>query len=140
MNILDQLEEIKELVNEDKKFKYKNIVNFNCEDIKEELQAFEIVKEKRVDLLQLDYSETVDDYNDYMLKVGGGYYSLTEEEFFLLKRALENDIRRRKAHVNNAMPLKEKICLLFLGFSPRDINTQLLPCILISVPGRYIRL
>ena len=37
MNILDQLEEIKELVNEDKKFKYKNIVNFNCEDIKEEL-------------------------------------------------------------------------------------------------------
>ena len=108
MNILDQLEEIKELVNEDKKFKYKNIVNFNCEDIKEELQAFEIVKEKRVDLLQLDYSETVDDYNDYMLRVGGGYYILTEEEFFLLKRVLENDIRRRKAHVNNATLLKDK--------------------------------
>lgn len=108
MNILDQLEEIKELVNEDKKFKYKNIVNFNCDDIKEELQGFEIVKEKRVDLLQLDYSETVDDYNDYMLRVGGGYYTLTEEEFSLLKRVLENDTRRRKVHVNNATPLKDK--------------------------------
>lgn len=37
MNILDQLAEIKELVNEDKKFKYKNIVNFNCKDIEKEL-------------------------------------------------------------------------------------------------------
>ena len=37
MNVLDQLEEIKELVNEDKKFKYKNIVNFNCNDIKQAL-------------------------------------------------------------------------------------------------------
>lgn len=37
MDILDQLEEIKELVNENKKFKYKNIVNFNCNDIKKEL-------------------------------------------------------------------------------------------------------
>lgn len=108
MNILDQLEEIKELVNEDKKFKYKNIVNFNCDDIKEELQAFEIVKEKRVDLLQLDYSKTVDDYNDYMLRVGGGYYTLIEEEFFLLKRILEKGIRRRKVHVSTATPLKGK--------------------------------
>ena len=37
MNVLDQLAEIKELVNEDKKFKYKNIVNFNCKDIEKEL-------------------------------------------------------------------------------------------------------
>ena len=37
MNALDELEEIKELVNADKKFKYKNIVNFNCDNIKEEL-------------------------------------------------------------------------------------------------------
>ena len=37
MNALDQLEEIKELVNECKKFKYKNIVNFNCNDIKNDL-------------------------------------------------------------------------------------------------------
>ena len=64
-------------------------MNFNCEEIKKELQAFEIVKEKRVDLLQLDYSETVDDYNEYMLRVGGGYYTLTEEEFNLLKEVLE---------------------------------------------------
>ena len=89
MTNLDNLEEIRELINDAKHFKYKNIVNFNCDEIKEELQAFKLVKEKRVDLLQLDYSETVDDYNDYMLRVGGGYYTLTEEEFNLLKEVLE---------------------------------------------------
>ena len=39
--ILKNLNEIKELVNDDKKFKYKNIVNFNCEHIKEELEAID---------------------------------------------------------------------------------------------------
>ena len=38
-SILKNLNEIKELVNDDKKFKYKNIVNFNCEYIKKELEA-----------------------------------------------------------------------------------------------------
>lgn len=38
MNALDELEEIKELVNSDKKFKYKNIVNFNIDVIKDELE------------------------------------------------------------------------------------------------------
>lgn len=41
MNALDELEEIKELVNNDKHFKYKNIVNFNCEHIKEELESID---------------------------------------------------------------------------------------------------
>lgn len=91
MTGLDNLEEIRELVNDSKHFKYKNIVNFNCDEIKEELKAFKIVKEKRVDLLQLEYAETVDDYNEYMLKVGGCYYTLTEEEFILLKGVLEEE-------------------------------------------------
>ena len=38
-SILKKLNEIKELANDDKKFKYKNIVNFNCEYIKKELEA-----------------------------------------------------------------------------------------------------
>ena len=38
-SILKNLNEIKELVNDDKKFKYKNVVNFNCEYIKKELEA-----------------------------------------------------------------------------------------------------
>lgn len=36
--ILKNLNEIQELVNDDKKFKYKSIVNFNCRHIKEELK------------------------------------------------------------------------------------------------------
>ena len=39
MNVLDELNEIKELVNNDKHFKYKNIVNFNCESIEKSLRA-----------------------------------------------------------------------------------------------------
>ena len=39
--ILKNLNEIKELVNDDKKFKYKNMVNFNCKRIKEELEAID---------------------------------------------------------------------------------------------------
>ena len=39
--ILKSLDEIKELVNDDKKFKYKNIVNFNCKRIEEELESVE---------------------------------------------------------------------------------------------------
>ena len=42
--ILKSLDEIKELVNDDKKFKYKNTVNFNCERIKKELEAIEKCK------------------------------------------------------------------------------------------------
>lgn len=38
MNALNELEEIKEFVNDNKKFKYKNIVNFNCDCIKDELE------------------------------------------------------------------------------------------------------
>lgn len=47
--ILKNLNEIQELVNDDKKFKYKNIVNFNCEHIKEELEVIE--KEKNTDII-----------------------------------------------------------------------------------------
>lgn len=39
--ILKSLDEIKELVNDDKKFKYKNIVNFNCKRIEKELESVE---------------------------------------------------------------------------------------------------
>ena len=39
--ILKSLDEIKELVNDDKKFKYKNIVNFNCKRIEEELEVID---------------------------------------------------------------------------------------------------
>lgn len=42
--ILKSLDEIKELVYDDKKFKYKNTVNFNCERIKKELEAIEKCK------------------------------------------------------------------------------------------------
>lgn len=51
MNVLDQLAEIKELVNEDKKFKYKNIVNFNCNDIKKVLLKVQ-EREKENELLK----------------------------------------------------------------------------------------
>ena len=44
MKPLDELEEIKELVNNDKHFKYKNIVIFNCDSIKKSLKALEIIK------------------------------------------------------------------------------------------------
>lgn len=42
--VLKSLDEIKELVNDDKKFKYKNIVNFNCKPIEKELETIEKYK------------------------------------------------------------------------------------------------
>lgn len=47
--ILKSLDEIKELVNNDKNFKYKNTVNFNCKRIKNELEIIE--KSKNIDIV-----------------------------------------------------------------------------------------
>lgn len=86
MTVLDELEEIKELVNNDKHFKYKNIVNFNCESIEKSLKAFEIIKEKRVDCKSLVECSCAEEYNDIWFDT-----SITEEEFNLLKECLEDE-------------------------------------------------
>ncbi len=85
MTTLDELEEIKELVNNDKHFKYKNIVNFNCESIKQALKALEIIIKKKVNILLLELAENVNEYNERIVPNG----RLTEEEFDLLKEMLE---------------------------------------------------
>lgn len=90
MNALDELEEIKELVNNDKHFKYKNIVNFNCESIEKFLKALEIIKEKDVNIGLVKVLGSVEQYNqtyvyDNMLNVK---WCLTEEEFNLLKESV----------------------------------------------------
>ena len=86
MTVLDELNEIKELVNNDKHFKYKNIVNFNCESIEKSLKALEIIKEKNVEMALFNDSKTVEDYNHNR---NWGAKELTEEEFNLLKEVLE---------------------------------------------------
>ena len=92
MNALDELEEIKELVNGDKKFKYKSIINFNCESIEKELKALEIIISDKCNFIPLSKFKnwTYDlylrwfDLNHYPVK-----YLLTEEEFNTLKEVLE---------------------------------------------------
>ena len=93
MTALDELEEIKELVNNDKHFKYKNIVNFNCENIKKTLKALEIIKEKYVHIPQLlcAFENQLEEENPLEVYYNGQVginvpMPLTEEEFNLLKR------------------------------------------------------
>ena len=96
MTALDELEEIKELVNNDKHFKYKNIVNFNCENIKKTLKALEIIKEKYVHIPQLlcAFENQLEEENPLEVYYNGQVginvpMPLTEEEFNLLKEVLE---------------------------------------------------
>lgn len=104
MNALDELEEIKELVNTDKKFKYKSIVNFNCDSIEKSLKAFEIIKNKEVDIHLLKaciffFTDALYAYNSEIKKLHSNHkdyqnkplysYQLTQEEFNLLKEVLE---------------------------------------------------
>ena len=93
MTTLDEIEEIKELVNNDKHFKYKNIVSFNCESIEKSLKALEIIKEKKVDIRALEYTRNYKEYNARILNlhptITTSVYFLTKEEFNLLKEVLE---------------------------------------------------
>ena len=54
-----------------------------CPEIKKKLKAFEIIKEKRVDVWVLAYALTLKDYNEVNV-----YTKLTQEEFNLLKEVL----------------------------------------------------
>lgn len=85
MTALDELEEIKELVNNDKHFKYKNIVNFNCESIEKSLKALEIIKKKTVDIWLIQNKKTLKQYNSMV----DDSRKLTQEEFNTLKEVLE---------------------------------------------------
>ncbi len=94
MNVLDELEEIKELVNDDKKFKYKGIVNFNCESVEKSLNALETIKEKpqaELSLIQLGKIKTYEEYLKYTKQWDLEYWDMIyeEEEFNLLKEVLE---------------------------------------------------
>lgn len=87
MTTLDELEEIKELVNNDKHFKYKNIVNFNCENIEKSLKALEIIKKN----FEFGLFET-DKYKVYIYSSDDDYSVvkiISKEEFNLLKEVLE---------------------------------------------------
>ena len=53
--------------------------------LEKSLKALEIIKEKNVNIYQIKYMETLDDYNS----VRGEEDRLTEEEFNLLKEVLE---------------------------------------------------
>lgn len=52
------------------------------------LKAFEIIKEKEVDAYMLMDLETLEEYNEWVLKRYGAYYQLTQEEFKLLKETM----------------------------------------------------
>ena len=99
MTVSDELNEIKELVNNDKHFKYKNIVNFNCESIEKFLKALEIIKE------HIKFEDSgIETYTDYLKnlvtkfmirlesKDTGATFHIhldTKEEFDILKAVLE---------------------------------------------------
>ena len=55
--------------------------------VEKKLKALEIIKEKNVDIYQIKYMETLDDYNS----VRGEEDRLTEEEFSLLKGILNEE-------------------------------------------------
>ena len=58
--------------------------------IEKELKAFEIVKNKNVECWYLTQCEDLEEYNDYKLKKDGTYFTLTQEEFELLKEVLND--------------------------------------------------
>ena len=104
MTVLYELNEIKELVNNDKHFKYKNIVNFNCESIEKSLKALEIIKKKcltncNLALVKdnLNYQNYCKEFEYFLNKYNespNGFEItkedlLTEEEFNTLKEVLE---------------------------------------------------
>ena len=60
-----------------------------CDDIEKELKAFEIVKEKEVNLGMLETCKTLKEYNAGCRIFGRN--QLTEEEFMLLKEASDHE-------------------------------------------------
>lgn len=52
-----------------------------------------IIKEKKVDIYILNDLGTLEEYNEWVLKKYGTYYQLTQEEFTLLKRWIENEYK-----------------------------------------------
>lgn len=60
--------------------------------VEKELEAFEIIKEKRIDIesFYITFIENAYNYNFYEISYGTyGKYKLTQEEFNLLKEVLE---------------------------------------------------
>jgi len=64
-----------------------DIVKQALQKAQEQEKVFEIIKEKKVELFTLHYSVDIDNYNSHW---NNKMYYLTEEEFELLKRWLEN--------------------------------------------------
>ena len=85
MTTLDELEEIKELVNNDKHFKYKNIVNFNCESIEKSLKALDIIKKF---IWVEDDKLKCGRFGDIEIELDESDFE-SKEEFNLLKEVLE---------------------------------------------------
>ena len=53
----------------------------------EQEKVLDIIWNKKVDLWRLLFSQTLEDYNTYIMKTGG--FTLTQEEFDLLKETLK---------------------------------------------------
>ena len=91
--VLERFKEIEDLEVADEQGKtVKDILPYFCENVEtalvkteKEHSALEIIKEKNVNIYQIKYMETLDDYNS----VRGEEDRLTEEEFNLLKEVLE---------------------------------------------------
>lgn len=105
--ILKNLNEIKELVNDDKKFKYKNIVNFNCEDIKKELEAIDNTNpSEALECLECLYCEP----EDYRSKDRAKDYEIIKQALLNAKeQEKENELLKEiiKSFFDRGCPLHQ---------------------------------
>lgn len=81
MKGLESLERIENEYSIDEAVFYKK----DFKQVRKELKALEIIKEKKVNILLLELAENVDEYNERIVPNG----QLTEEEFNILKEGLE---------------------------------------------------
>lgn len=90
---LEHFQDIKELELADgPEITVEDLLPYKCEQVEKTLNAFEIIKEKRIDIESF-YSSFIEsdyDYNFYEKRYGTyGKYELTEEGFNILKEVLE---------------------------------------------------
>ena len=107
--ILKSLDEIKELVNDDKKFKYKNIVNFNCKRIEEELEVIDNTNYgEALECLECIYCEP----EDYRSKDRAKDYEIIKQALLKAReQEKENELLREiiKSFFDRGCPLHQYI-------------------------------
>lgn len=91
---MTELEMVKELKEDsyvrDYYSNYLDDIEFTLTKKSKKEQALDIVNDKCVNMYFIKYyCETVEDYNEAILKAQGCYHKLTEEEFNILKEVLE---------------------------------------------------